>query len=117
MLFALACGNLTGPSFSSTNLEPLEPPLIYRTWYNEVRYCLNIRRDYDAIEWYVADELILRGDEKGGVWRRPNRIALLKRLVYHKPTVKHEMIHYIRQKGDHEFIIFWVCSRLDTRNL
>ncbi len=96
-----ACGIL-GPTMDAYDRRPLQDlPEQYRAWYVEVASCIGQARDFDAVLWFVAEELYLGDDEKGGVYSPPNEITLRADHVLSKRVVKHELIHYIRQEIGH----------------
>ena len=99
---AVAGCDLLGPQFDAVARRPLEPvPAQYIEWYIEVQDCLDRKRDFGRIEWFVAQELYLDDVEKGGVWSPPIRITMRVDHILDQRAVKHEMIHYIEQRGGH----------------
>ena len=63
-----ACGIL-GPDVGYENLRLLDPiPEEYPGWYAEVESCLSRAGDFDAITWYVADDVFLDGDKVYRAW-------------------------------------------------
>lgn len=108
----VACG-IMGPELDALNRAPLDPiPSEYVEWYVESQSCVGTSRDFAAISWFVADELFLGGEEKGGVWSSPNRITLRSDHLHSQRAVKHEMIHYVLQIGNslHDTNIFDRCT-------
>ena len=115
-LYITGCGIL-GPNVDTLNLVPLEPiPSEYKGWYEAVQVCVGRRGDFDAIVWFVADELFLGGVEKGGVWSSPDRIIMRADQVLIMGAVKHEMIHHIFQLVDelHGSTLMDRCSHQAT---
>ena len=99
ILILSGCGIL-GPDLDILNHRLLDPiPPEYPRWYAEVESCLGRTGDFDAISWYVADDIIVDGIRKGGRIEFPNRITMRAPHVYRTPLVKHEMVHHILQAG------------------
>ena len=95
-----ACGIL-GPDVETPNRRLLDPiPPEYPGWYAEVESCLGRAGDYDAIVWYVADDIIVDGVRKGGIFAFPNRITVRAPRVHDAFLVKHEMVHHVLQAGE-----------------
>ena len=108
----LACGIL-GPDLETTNRRLLDPiPSEYPRWYTEVESCVSQFGDYNAIVWYIADEIVLGDVPKAGLLHFPNTITLRAASIHHVHAVKHEMVHHVRQIGDelHETNDFGRCS-------
>lgn len=102
-LLMSACG-IFGPDFGSyvetTNRRLLDPiPLGYPVWYTAVEICLGKSGNYDAIIWYVADEIAFDGISALGLWEAPDRITLRATVTYIGSIVRHEMIHHVLQGG------------------
>lgn len=99
-LWLSACGIL-GPDVQVTNRRLLDPvPAEYPSWYEQVQECLGLPGDYDAITWYVADDVIVDGVPKAGILRFPHAITMHIDFIHNPVAVKHEMVHHVRQLGD-----------------
>lgn len=99
-LVVAACGIL-GPELDVPNRVLLDPvPVEYPGWYQAATSCLAQPGDYDAIVWYIADEVIVDGVHKAGVLEFPNTITMRASTIHTRVSVKHEMIHHVRQLGD-----------------
>ena len=95
-----SCG-IFGPDLEMTNRRLLNPiPAEYPGWYAEVEACLNEGGDFEAIIWYVADRIEKNGLTAPGIWQRPHTITIRANNILIIHTVKHEMVHHVRQVGD-----------------
>ena len=95
-----ACG-IFGLDLDMTNRRLLDPiPAEYPRWYAEVESCLNEVGDFGAINWYVADRIELSGLTAPGLWQKPDAITMRANHILVIQTVKHEMVHHVRQVGD-----------------
>ena len=95
-----------GPSVRLVNLQHLYSiPDDYPAWHHEAENCMSISRNFNKIRWSVADSIIIGGDEKWGIWMKPRGIVILKHHIHKKSTIKHEIIHYLRQNGVHDWKI------------
>ncbi len=107
-----ACG-IIGPSVQAPHLRPLEPiPEVYASWYDHVETCIGQLGNFDAIFWYVADEIFVDGLEKAGILRFPHTITMHSDFVQNPVAVKHEMVHHVSQRGDeiHGTDAFYECA-------
>ena len=111
-LWVVACG-IFGPDLETPNRALLDPvPAEYPGWYVEVVSCLAQLGDYDAIVWYVADEVVVDGVQKAGILKFPNTITMRAGSIHNQTSVRHEMVHHVRQVGDelHDTNDFASCS-------
>lgn len=88
-----------------------DPPLEYHIWYPEVERCIGVRRPFEKIIWRkveVFPNVFHCGgsDKATGCFARPNVIYIVSGAINDEPTVKSEMIHYIRQSGKHDQLFF-----------
>lgn len=99
-------------------------PLIAEEWYRtlhvEIERCSGRTRDFNAILFLRVEpgRIGLYGETRdsnvGGAWSRPARVYLDARLIWDEPTIRHELGHYIWQKGDelHDDPLFQICTKL-----
>lgn len=107
-----ACG-LLGPNIDEIRKRRLDPvPDVYLGWYEAVESCVGRTGDFDAISWYVADDLRRNGEPRAGVLRFPHAITLRADFVEHPGVVMHEMVHHVMRRGDelHGTILMDACS-------
>jgi hypothetical protein len=96
----LVCGcGILGPDVETPGRRLLEPvPAEYPFWYADVEVCLAASGDFSAANWYVADDVILDGEQKAGVTEFPHDITVTS--ATDQRSVKHEMVHHILQRGN-----------------
>lgn len=121
MVLTLSCTMPTGPL--PDGAERIEPPLIFRVWWQQVESCAGRSESFRAVTWYrvpVQHELGFphRGRLVTGLWAaRGNRILLSDHVLESPPIVRHEMLHAILRSGDHPTHYFvvrcgdWVAQR------
>jgi hypothetical protein len=85
---------------------PLDPPVIFTTWWEEVEGCSGTTADFAAVRWYyVPGEGGFPAGSSAdvvGVWRPANNSITLAQYVIANPlVVRHEMLHAILQRTDH----------------
>lgn len=90
------CGN---PLEVEPEVVRFEPPVVYRTWWQEVEGCVGIEDDFDGVRWFVGDMVRLDGRDAYGVWAAPNTIYLKRFYTTSAPAVKHEMLHQLTRGG------------------
>lgn len=115
----LALGACAESPLSVSGPERFDPPAQYRTWAAEVETCaqdqgVSLRRsveeDFSRIRWLRADDVRAEGDGLGGAWKEPNTIYVLDGRTDDRFTIKHEVLHWMIQSGDHPEPPFEVCT-------
>ena len=106
-------------SCGESNFEPvaprvLDPPDEYRTWWGEVEFCIGGRADFDRVRWYEAEQLVNleEGTNHAGAWLPPHSIYIRSDKLFFQAAVKHEIVHEILQRGDHDTHLFEECAGL-----
>ncbi len=106
-------------SCGESNFEPvapraIDPPDIYSTWWKEVESCIGTQAPFDRIRWYQAEQLVNRdeGTDHLGAWLAPHSIYMRTDALFFRPAVKHEMVHDLLQRRDHETLFFEACAGL-----
>jgi hypothetical protein len=116
-LLLIGCDGITPPS----DVTPLEPPPIYRTWYAEVEACvrdLDITpspfADYDRLVWFTyVDGLECGRLNCSGLWKTDGRVYIRSALVNRVDVVKHEILHEILHgDADHSRPPWEVCPEI-----
>jgi hypothetical protein len=104
---------------SESNFEPvapraLDPPDVYRTWWDEVETCIGTRAPFERIRWYQAEQLVNKEEGTGhaGAWLPPHTIYIRSDRLLFTVAVKHEMVHELLQRRDHETLFFEACAGL-----
>lgn len=105
VLWALAalcgCEAVTSP-FPSDQYVPVAPRPEYALWWDLVQQCAGRKGSFDRLRFVVprSGAVVVDGREYDGYWWEDgNRIAV--RNVADGPTVRHEMLHALLQRGDH----------------
>ena len=103
ILVAVAgCALVADDTDFPSSAMPLAPPPEFRVWWEVVESCSGRSGRFDAVGWFQANELTVRGEVALGAWfSRGNRIALVGSESFFGPLVRHEMLHAILQDGDH----------------
>jgi hypothetical protein len=75
-------------------------PTVYAEWYAKTEACLEVRGDFEAVRWFVADTVMVDGAPKAGVLRFPDDVTMFAEFTAYETPVRHEMAHHIMQAGD-----------------
>lgn len=104
-----ACGE---SNFEPVDVQPLIPPPVYRTWWNEVAACTGVTAPFEQVTWYEASQLIDRetGMDHVGAWKPPHTIYIHSDYLLYVEGVKHEMVHEQLQTRDHRTEAFLRCA-------
>ncbi|NIR43331.1 MAG: hypothetical protein GWN99_05275 [Gemmatimonadetes bacterium] len=107
----LGCGE---SNFEPVAARPLEPPSTYRIWWGEVQECVGAWAPFGRIRWYEAEQIhnIEAGTDHRGAWKPPHSIYIDSEWVSFEPVVKHEMVHELLQRRDHDSLFFQACAGL-----
>lgn len=119
-LAVAACQNPAAPPFPA--FRWMSPPPEYATWYAEIEACSGLRGNFAAIQFGVADAVIIGSDStyKGG-WLPPHTIVIRSGFELTKLVVTHEFMHDLLQRKstgdsrvDHppEFFLTGPCGPL-----
>jgi hypothetical protein len=92
----------------------LTPPAPYRTWWNLVEACSTLRGDFDALRWYVAEEVNAGDPTVGATWNgETNQIVLDNTVAGDGRVVRHEMLHALLGRAGHPPALFaGTCAHL-----
>jgi len=102
-----ACAPRLGPESFGAAIEPLPPPPAYATWYAELLACAGGHRPFEAINWYRTRPDVTfvdprTGEVLAGFWTARREAIILGAAYTDDPAVvKHELLHYLRGRGDH----------------
>jgi hypothetical protein len=104
LLLAAACSSATDPL--PHGALPLDPPVVFTTWWEEVEGCSGQTADFSKVSWYYVpgDGGFSAGSSADvvGVWRPANNSITLAQYVIDNPlVVRHEMLHAILHRTDH----------------
>jgi hypothetical protein len=78
---------------------PLDPPALYRIWWDETHVCAfpladGPTRDFGGITWFVTPEFPGQPNVLGQ-WNERREITILDEYFLNPEVVKHEMLHDI----------------------
>jgi len=101
---AVACGSATDPL--PKGAIPLDTPVIYATWWDEVEGCSGETVDMATVKWYYVpgDGGFQSGTSADvvGVWEPAgNTITLAEYVIDNPLVVRHEMLHAVLKRVDH----------------
>lgn len=103
-LIALACSDATAPKLPG-DAQQFSPPAVYSTWWQMTETCSGLNGSLAAITWYQTAEQVTDSRSGGviaGYWiPSTNQIVLNSLVMMDGQTVRHEMLHALRQKSGH----------------
>jgi hypothetical protein len=103
-LIVLACGDASGPALPK-DAEQFSPPPVYSTWWQMTQACSGLTGSLGSVTWYQTSQEVTdthTGDVLAGYWvPGSNQIVLNSLVMLDGGTVRHEMLHALRQKGGH----------------
>ncbi len=104
-LIVLACSDATAPPKLPADAQQFSPPPVYNTWWQMTQACSGLTGSLGAITWYQTAQEVTdtrTGDVIAGYWVPGSNYIVLNTLVMMDgPTVRHEMLHALRQKAGH----------------
>ena len=107
----LGCGE---SNFEPVAPRPLDPPLVYRIWWSEVEACIGTQAPFERVRWYQAENIVDTdaGTEHDGAWYPPHTIYIRSDRLFYTKVIKHEMVHELLQRRDHDSLFFRACAGL-----
>lgn len=103
-LIVLACGDATAPKLPA-DAQQYSPPPVYSTWWQMTESCSGLTGQLAAVTWYQTAQQVTdtrTGDVIAGYWvPGSNQIVLNTLVMMDGGTVRHEMLHALRQKSGH----------------
>lgn len=104
VVFFWGCRSPTEPL--PVGAVPLDPPPIYRSWWQEVEACSGRSSNFDAISWYYVPNVgvfsVDSDPNVDGYWQPYHHsITLAGFKVNDALLVRHEELHAILQTMDH----------------
>lgn len=104
ILALTVCESSTAPPLPA-DAEEFAPPPVYSTWWVMTQSCSGLSGSLAAVTWYRTEEVVYdthSGDVIAGYWvPGSNRVVLNANVMMDGQTVRHEMLHALRQKGGH----------------
>jgi len=98
------CDKVVAPALPS-DAQQFSPPPVYSTWWQMTESCSGLMGSMAAVTWYQTSEVVHdthTGDVIAGYWvPGSNQIVLTASVMMDGGTVRHEMLHALRQKGGH----------------
>lgn len=110
-LAVAACDSPTAPpapALPTTGVYEFDPPAEYPYWWSLVEQCAGRQAPLAMMTWYQDSTVITLDGVKydGYWWHDGERILLAAGLQDYGPTVRHEMLHAILDRGDHPLEYF-----------
>lgn len=93
---------------------PFEPPLVYKTWWQEAQDCLGVEGSFERIRWYVQQEhnFLCAGVYAMGCWHPNHHIVIAARRRKERNTIVHEMLHdLLGGDPNHAHAAFLDCTQ------
>ena len=104
LLTAAACdlGSIFGPDdVRYIDRRPMNPvPPEYAELYAATELCLGMSGNFGAVQFFVADEIVMDGHRKAGTLKFPNDLTMWEHLMLTPWAVGHEFSHHITGIGD-----------------
>jgi hypothetical protein len=93
--------------------ELVDVPGEWRTWFAEVEACSGLRGDFDRITWAIHEEPERRDDGLVTLAHidLPDHIWIA-RAYQNERVVKHELLHFLLQRGGHPTPPFGTCANV-----
>jgi hypothetical protein len=90
------------------------PDARYREWWDEVVACAGNKNGValEGIAWalHAEPEEVSEGRLRVGEWTPPNKVWIARGWEDEAYVVKHEMLHYLLQRGGHPVPPFGLCT-------
>jgi hypothetical protein len=104
------------PNWSPPGAERFVPPNYYAQWWVELEDCVQLYGDVMRIRWYRLNVGGLgfpcpfaASGICTGLWEPPHDVLLAQTAWWSEPIVKHEMLHDLSGRSDHEHFGFAHC--------
>jgi hypothetical protein len=111
VLVLSACRSTLAPA----DRMPIVPPLEYRVWWDATRTCVGMPdADFEMIRWWSATD-VLAENLMSGLWVAPHDIYIRPDKLDAEGVIRHEMVHDLLQRGDHESSFYGLCVGRDPR--
>lgn len=109
LLFLAACDNPVAP-IPDGAVEMRSIPEFYQVWWDEVLVDTGMSADMSRVRFYFVPGgpwPTEDGKHVEGLWvKKGRRIYLSENYIFYAPTVRHEMLHEILQRPDHNHPLF-----------
>lgn len=125
ILLLAACDGCATPGPHAVYPFDAKPLLVddwFRLVHKRMEKCSGHSRSFDNIKWLVVEhgrmtemgDAPARDGEIAGQWDPPSRIYLDAQYVHHVGVLRHEIGHYLWQRGDdlHEDPLFKMCVNI-----
>ena len=96
-VFLSRCG------FDPTGDVPLNPPAVYREWWNKTQACSGLTGDFERITWSViqGSSFACSSGQCAGHWSEDHHIYLAGDWSMDEMVVRHEMLHDLIGRPGH----------------
>jgi hypothetical protein len=97
LLLLGACG------FDVAGSERVEPPAVYREWWDKTEACSGLSGNFDRVEWLVVPgySFDCASGECAGHWQRGHQIYIAEDWLMNEMVVRHEILHDLLNVGGH----------------
>jgi hypothetical protein len=89
--------------FDIAGSESIEPPGVYREWWDKTESCSGLSGDFERVEWLVVPGYSFEcsSGQCAGHWRRGHQIYIAQDWMMNEMVVRHEMLHDLLNGGGH----------------
>ena len=100
---AIAVAGLHGCGFDPEGDVPLDPPAIYREWWDKTQACSGLTGNFDRLTWSVIEgsSFSCSSGQCAGHWSRDHHIYLAGDWAMDEMVVRHEMLHELIGRPGH----------------
>ena len=89
--------------FDPAGSQPLDPPAVYRTWWERTEACSGLSGNFDRIDWMIVPggSFSCPSGQCVGRWEPGSKIYLAEEWQMHEMVVRHEMLHALMRRSGH----------------
>jgi len=88
-------GAASGCGFDPQGDVPLDPPPVFREWWDKTQACSGLQGNFDRVSWSVIEgpSFACSSGQCAGHWRKDHHIFLASDWAADEMVVRHEMLH------------------------
>jgi hypothetical protein len=100
---AALLATLGGRGLDTLGDVPLNPPAVYREWWDKTQACSGLTGDFDRLTWSVIEgsSFSCSSGQCAGHWSKDHHIFLAGDWVMDEMVVRHEMLHELIGRPGH----------------
>jgi hypothetical protein len=89
--------------FDVAGSEPVDPPAVYREWWDKTEACSGRSGDFDRVEWLVVPGYSFKcaSGQCAGHWQQGHQIYIAQEWMMNEMVVRHEILHDLLNAGGH----------------